>query len=54
MLCPFIIDLFARITTFHSDRFPFLLNGTLAIGLAVLAFRRRKNFTLGLDASYYK
>ena len=54
MLCPFIIDLFARLTSFHGNRFPFLFNGILVAGLAVLAFLRRDSFTLGLDASYYK
>ena len=54
MLCPFIIDLFGRITSFHGNRFPFFLNGTLVVGLAVVAYLRRNDFTLGLDSSYYK
>lgn len=43
-----------RLTALHGDRVPFLLNGMLTAGLALLAFRRRDDFTLGLDASYYK
>ena len=54
MLCPFLIDTFTRLTALHGDRVPFLLNGMLTAGLALLAFRRRDDFTLGLDASYYK
>ena len=54
MLCPFLIDTFTRLTALHSDRVPFLLNGMLTAGLALLAFRRRDDFTLGLDTSYYK
>ena len=54
MLCPFLIDTFTRLTALHGDRVPFLLNGTLTAGLALLAFRHRDDFTLGLDASYYK
>ena len=54
MLCPFLIDTFTRLTALHGDRVPFLLNGMLTAGLALLAFRHRDDFTLGLDASYYK
>ena len=54
MLCPFLIDTFTRLTALHGDRVPFLLNGMLTAGLALLAFRRRDDSPLGLDASYYK
>lgn len=54
MVCPFIVDLLRRIFGTHSDRFPFLFNAALVLGMAVLTFFRRNTFTLGLDASYYR
>lgn len=54
MVCPFIVDLLRRIFGTHSDRFPFLFNAVLVLGMAVLTFFRRSSFTLGLDASYYR
>lgn len=54
MICPFIVDLFRRMFATHSERFPFFFNAALALGVVLLAFFRRDNFTLGLDDSYYK
>lgn len=54
MICPFIVDLFRQLFGTHSDRFPFFFNATLVLALAVVTFRRRDNFVLGLDESYYK
>lgn len=54
LLCPFLVSLFERIAALHGNRFPFLLNGLLSAVLAVLAYRRRGGFTLGLDPSYYE
>lgn len=54
MVCPFLIDLFRYPFHTHGDRFPFILNAVLVALLAVVTWRRRGNFTLGLDAAYYK
>ena len=54
MVCPLLVDLFRHLFHDQGDRFPFLFNGVLALGLAVAAGIRRSHFTLGLDASYYK
>lgn len=54
MVCPFIVDILRHIFGTHSDRFPFFFNAALVLAAAVITFRRRDNFTLGLDESYYK
>ncbi|MCD7793782.1 MAG: MFS transporter [Alistipes sp.] len=54
MICPFIVDLFRQLFGTHSDRFPFFFNAALVLVLAVVTFRRRDDFVLGLDESYYK
>lgn len=55
MACPFIMDLFRRLFHTHSDRFPFFFNAALVFILTGVSWwQRRKNFTLGLDESYYK
>lgn len=54
MVCPFLIDFFRYLFHSHGDRFPFLFNAVLVAGLAVVTWRLRKNFTLGLDEIYYK
>lgn len=54
MVCPLLVDLFRHLFHDQGDRFPFLFNGVLALGLAVAAGIRHSHFTLGLDASYYK
>ncbi|WP_295960767.1 MFS transporter [uncultured Alistipes sp.] len=54
MVCPFIVDILRHIFGTHSDRFPFFFNAALVFAAAVFTFRRRDNFTLGLDESYYK
>lgn len=53
MICPFLVDLFRDIFSTHSDRFPFFFNAALVLVVAVVAFRRRDHFTLGLEESYY-
>lgn len=52
--CPFMMELFRDLFHTHSDRFPFLFNAVLVLVVAVIALRRRENFTLGLSESYYK
>mgnify|MGYP002712873483 CR=1 FL=1 len=54
MVCPFIVDLFRHLFGTHSDRFPFFFNAALVLALALVTFRRRDDFILGLDESYYK
>lgn len=54
MICPFMISLWLRIFHTHSERFPFFFNAALVFILAVVAWFRRSNYTLGLDDSYYK
>lgn len=54
MVCPFIMDLLRHLFHTHSDRFPFFFNAALVLGVAVLTWYRRGNFTLGLEESYYK
>lgn len=54
MVCPFIITLFRDMAQTQSDRFPFFFNAILTLLVATVAFSRRTNFALGLDASYYK
>ena len=54
MVCPFIVDLFRHLFHTHSDRFPFFFNAALVFVVALVTWRRRGNFTLGLDESYYK
>lgn len=54
MVCPFIVDLLRRLFHTHSDRFPFFFNAALVLAAALLTYRRRGTFTLGLDDSYYK
>ena len=54
MVCPFIVDLFRHLFHTHSDRFPFFFNAALVLVVALVTWRRRGNFTLGLDESYYK
>ena len=54
MVCPFIVDLFRHLFGTHSDRFPFFFNVALVLALALVTFRRRDDFILGLDESYYK
>lgn len=54
MVCPFLTDSFRYLFHSHGDRFPFLFNAVLVAVLAVVTWRLRKNFTLGLDEIYYK
>ena len=54
MVCPFIVDLFRHLFGTHSDRFPFFFNAALVLALTLVTFRRRDDFILGLDESYYK
>ena len=54
MVCPFIVDLFRHLFHTRSDRFPFFFNAALVLVVVLVTWRRRENFTLGLDESYYK
>ena len=54
MICPFVVDLFRKLFHSHSEHFPFLFNAVLVLVAAIITWRWRRNFTLGLDEAYYK
>ena len=54
MICPFVVDLFRKLLHIHGEHFPFLFNAVLVLVVAVITWRWRRNFTLGLDEAYYK
>ena len=54
MVCPFVVDLFRELFHSHGEHFPFLFNAALVLVAAVITWRWRRNFTLGLDEAYYK
>ena len=54
MVCPFVVDLFRKLLHIHGEHFPFLFNAVLVLVVAVITWRWRRNFTLGLDEAYYK
>ncbi len=54
MICPFVVDLFRKFLHIHGEHFPFLFNAVLVLVVAVITWRWRRNFTLGLDEAYYK
>ena len=54
LVCPFIVDLFRGMFHTHSERFPFLFNAALVVVVALVTWRRRGDFTLGLGEEYYK
>lgn len=54
MVCPFVVDLFRELFHSHGEHFPFLFNAVLVLVAAVITWRWRRNFTLGLDEAYYK
>lgn len=54
MICPFVVDLFRKLLHIHGEHFPFLFNAVLVLVAAVITWRWRRNFTLGLDEAYYK
>lgn len=53
LICPFLVDLFRRMLHVRSESFPFLFNAVLVLVVAIVAWRRRDSFTLGLDKVYY-
>lgn len=53
LICPFLVDLFRRMLHVRSESFPFLFNAVLVLVVALVAWRRRDSFTLGLDEVYY-
>ncbi len=53
LICPFLVDLFRRMLHVRSESFPFLFNAVLVLVVALVAWRRRDSFTLGLDKVYY-
>ena len=44
LLCPFIIDFFAKLLHFGTQQFPFAFNLTIAVIAAVYAWMRQKSF----------
>lgn len=54
MICPFVVDLFRDLFHTHGEHFPFLFNAVLVVVMAAVTWLRRADFTLGLDAVYYK
>ena len=53
LICPFLVDPFRSLFHAHGDRFPFLFSAALVVALALVAWRHRRSFTLGLDKVYY-
>lgn len=53
LICPFLVDLFRRMLHVRSESFSFLFNAVLVLVVAIVAWRRRDSFTLGLDKVYY-
>lgn len=54
VVCPFIVDGFRDIFHTKSELFPFFFNGALLAVMFIVAIIARKDWTLGLDESYYK
>ena len=53
VVCPFIVDGFRDIFHAKSELFPFIFNGILLAVMFVVAIAARRDWTLGLDESYY-
>jgi MFS family permease len=51
--CPFIMEGFRHLFHTHSQLFPFIFCGVLLAGMFIVAVVGRRNWTLGLDESYY-
>lgn len=47
MACPFIVDLFRRLSGMHGERFPFLFNALCVAAVWAVAWMRRGGFALG-------
>lgn len=54
VVCPFIVDGFRDIFHTKSELFPFFFNGALLAVIFIVAIIARRNWTLGLDESYYQ
>lgn len=54
VVCPFIVDGFRDIFHTRSELFPFVFNGILLAVIFIVAIAARRNWTLGLDDSYYR
>ena len=54
VVCPFIVDGFRDIFHTKSELFPFFFNGALLVVMFIVAIIARRNWTLGLDESYYQ
>lgn len=52
--CPFIVDGFRDIFHSKSELFPFIFNGILLAIILIVAVAGRRDWTLGLDESYYR
>lgn len=53
VVCPFIVDGFRDLFHTHSELFPFIFCGVLLAVMFVVAVIGRRDWTLGLDDSYY-
>lgn len=54
VVCPFIVDGFRKLFHTHSQLFPFIFCGALLAIMFVIAIIGRRDWTLGLDESYYQ
>lgn len=54
VVCPFIVDGFRDLFHIHSELFPFVFCGILLAVIFVVALIGRRDWTLGLDESYYR
>ncbi len=54
VVCPFVVDGFRDLFHTTSERFPFIFCGSLLAIIFVVAFVWRRDWTLGLDESYYR
>lgn len=52
--CPFIVDGFRDLFHTKSELFPFIFNGALLGITLIIAVAGRRDWTLGLDESYYR
>ena len=54
VVCPFIVDGFRDLFHTKSELFPFFFNGALLAVMFIVAIIARRDWTLGLDESYYQ
>ncbi len=54
VVCPFILDGFRKLFHTKSELFPFMFCGVLLAIMFIVAIFGRRDWTLGLDTSYYQ